>query len=186
MEGIAGFKEKLRGVANAVQKETGISARLGVAQAALESAYGGSELSRPTAKLAIQSTRGPLPVGPANNLFGFKTGEAWIKAGNAYVMIATKDYYKAGQKMPDGNTATKDGQALVWPAPFRAYPSWDASYRDWARLMQIPMYVNDGALAALKADNLDAFGKALSIHYAPNQSYDKRLLGPASNIGSMA
>lgn len=182
MEGIEEFKSRLRKVALDVQRETGFSARLGISQAALESKYGQSDLSRPTAKLLIL----PAKVeGSANNYFGFKTGEAWIKAGRPYVMVPTWDYYKKGQKMPNGEIATKDGQALKWPAPFRAYASPEESYRDWARLMQIPVYVADGAPAALKADDLAAFGKALSIHYAPNQNYDTRLLGPAKEIGNI-
>lgn len=188
VEGIEEFKNRLRKVALDVQRETGFSARLGIAQAALESAYGQSELSRPTAKLSIlkKGFEGPIAQGPAHNYFGFKTGEAWINAGRPYVLMPTWDYYKKGQKMPNGEIATVDGQKLKWPAPFRAYASPEESYRDWARLLQIPAYVADGVPVALKADDLEAFGKALSIHYAPNQGYDKRLLGPAKAIGNIA
>ena len=185
VEAIEDFKNKLRGVALAVQSSLGYSARLGVSQAALESRYGQSDLSRPTAKLDILVKGKIVRQGPANNIFGFKTGQAWIDAGNTYVLVPTIDYYKKGQKMPNGEVATADGQPLKWPAPFRAYPSWDDSYRDWARLMGISVYVADGAPAALKADDLGAFGRALSIHYAPNQGYDKRLLGPAAAIGTI-
>lgn len=187
MEGIEEFKNRLRSVALAVQRETGFSARLGIAQAALESKYGQSDLSRPSAKLQILSKtfNGPLREGPAHNYFGFKTGQAWIDAGRTYVMMPTWDYYKKGQKMPNGEVAITEGQSLRWPAPFRAYASPDESYRDWARLMQIPTYVADGAVTALKNDDGEAFGKALSIHYAPNQNYDKRLLGPAAEIGTI-
>lgn len=180
MSVIDAFTAQLGPIADQVESETGISARLGQVQAALESSYGSSALSRPDAQLTI------LPagvVGPAYNIFGFKCGDAWLKAGNPYVLVPTVDYYKKGQKMPDGNIATADNQPLKWPAPFRAYASWEMSYRDWARLMQIPTYVNDGSLAALKADDLKQFGAALGIHYAPNQNYAQRIADRAAEMG---
>ena len=183
VEAINAFKAKLAKVAKEVEAATGISARLGIYQASLESGYGGSELSRPTAKLTILPSN---TVGPANNIFGFKTGEAWIKAGRPYVMMPTWDYYRKGQKMPNGEIATKDGQALKWPSPFRAYASWDDSYRDWARLLQTPTYVADGTLTAVKKDALEEFGKALGIHYAPNQNYASRLAARAKEMGDVA
>jgi flagellum-specific peptidoglycan hydrolase FlgJ len=180
MSAMNDFVSKLQPIADQVESELKISSRLGMIQASLESSYGTSKLSRPDAQLTI------LPanvVGPALNIFGFKCGSAWLTAGKPYVMIPTKDYYAKGQKMPDGNVATSDNQALTWPAPFRAYPSWEASYRDWARLMQIPMYVADGALDALRADDLDKFGAALEIHYAPNQDYAQRISDRAAEMG---
>jgi flagellum-specific peptidoglycan hydrolase FlgJ len=170
------FKGTLEPIASQVQKETGISARLGIIQASLESFYGSSDLSRPGAKLTILPAQ---ETGPALNLFGFKTGEAWMKAGKPYVLVPTMDYYRTGQKLPDGTLAPTDNFMFKWPAPFRVYNSWDESYRDWARLMQTAMYVNDGTLEALKNDDLTAFGKALSVHYAPNQNYDARLTSRA-------
>jgi flagellum-specific peptidoglycan hydrolase FlgJ len=182
MEAIDYFKRTLEPIALKVQGETGFSSRLGVTQAALESSNGTSKLSRPDAQLEILPAR---RLGPALNIFGFKCGDGWLKAGRPYVMLPTKDYYKKGQKMPNGEIATVDGQALVWPAPFRAYSSWEESYRDWARLMQIPVYVADGAPAALRADDMKAFGDALDKHYAPNQNYATRLENRAREIGTV-
>jgi len=174
------FQDTLGPIAKTVEAETGISAKLGLIQAALESNYGLSGLSRPDAKLTILPSNA---TGPALNLFGFKTGSAWLNGGNPYVNIITTDYYQKGEKMPNGELAPTNNFALKWPAPFRAYGSWEESYRDWARLMQTPMYVKDGALDALKRGDVIAFGKALSIHYAPNQNYDARLSGRASDMG---
>ncbi len=177
------FVSTLKPIALAVQSETGISSRLGIIQASLESKNGGSHLSDPMQKLMI------LPgdaLGAACNIFGFKCGDEWIKNGNPHVMAPTLDFYRKGQKMPNGGISPADEYGLIWPASFRAYDSWEASYRDWARLMQVPMYVKDGALAALKADDLFGFGKALSIHYAPNQGYDKRLGDRAVALGMLA
>lgn len=183
MKAIEDFKSELQPTADDVEKNIGISARLGVVQAALESGYGNSDLSRKSANLEIMAQGKVVGHGPALNIFGFKTGQAWIDAGNIYVLLPTVDYYKAGQKMPNGEVAVKDGQALKWPAPFRAYHSWGESYRDWARLMGTPGYVADGALVALKEDDLQAFGDALSKRYAPNQDYAKRLSDRADAMG---
>ena len=65
--GKAGFFTRLRPVASAVERETGIKADLGMVQAAHESAYGSSQLTR-----------------EANNLFGF-TGDSWKAAGKPVV-----------------------------------------------------------------------------------------------------
>lgn len=176
---IEDFKKKIEPIAKAVEAETGYSARLGTLQASLESSYGNSDLSRPTAQLTILPAK---KIGPANNIFGFKCGEAWLKAGKPYVLMPTVDYYMKGQKMPNGQIAPRDNFPLKWPAHFRAYASWDESYRDWARLMGNAMYTADGAPAALKRDDLVAFGKALSIHYAPNQNYDARLASRAREM----
>lgn len=174
------FQDTVTPVAVAVENETGISGRLGIIQASLESKNGGSDLSSKDAQLAI------LPgtaIGPALNIFGFKTGDAWMKGKQPYVLMPTTDYYMTGNKMPNGLLAPSDNFALKWPAPFRAYPSWEASYRDWARLMQTPGYVADGALDALKQDDLEAFGIAMSKRFAPNQNYGARIASRASSMG---
>lgn len=186
MQAIDDFKKKLLTVAKAVEAETGIKKEPGIIQASLESNNGMSDLSRPTAVHAIFIQGKVVRNGPANNIFGFKTGDAWINSGKPYVQIPTTDYYKKGQKMPNGEIAVKDNQALKWPAPFRAYDSWDESYRDWARLMQTAGYINDGALDALKKGDLKAVGVALSKRYAPNQNYDQRLAARAEIIGEIA
>jgi flagellar protein FlgJ len=163
------FVGTLRAIADKVETETGISARLGVIQAALESAYGTSMLSKSDANLTILPSKSQ---GPAFNIFGFKTGEAWVKAGRPYVMMPTTDY-------------GADGKPFKAMQPFRAYPSWADSYRDWARLMQTPMYVADGALTALKAGDMAKFGAALGKHYAPNQDYGTRLAARAKEMAGL-
>jgi flagellar protein FlgJ len=163
------FVGTLRQIADKVERETGISAKLGIVQAALESNYGTSTLSKPDASLTI------LPggaIGPANNIFGFKTGSAWLKAGKPYVSLPTTDY-------------DAQGKAVKGLQPFRAYVSWEESYRDWARLMQTPMYAEDGSLEALKTGDLEAFGEALGVHYAPNQGYGARLAARATEMAGL-
>lgn len=186
MSAIEDFKAKIKPVADAVESEAGLSSRLGIVQASLESKYGNSDLARPSAQLAIMQNGRQIATGPALNLFGFKCGDAWIKNGGKYVLLPTTDYYAIGQKMPNGEIATQNNQALKWPAAFRAYGSWEESYRDWARLMQTSRYQADGATEALHNDDLDAFGKALSKRYAPNQNYDQRLASRAQEMGMVA
>lgn len=172
---IADFIAKLGPIAAAVEKETGISAKLGMAEAAEESRYGLSELARPDGVLTV------FPSGisaPANNLFGItaEEGTYWRNQNQPYVLMPTHEWVKQA----DGTT-----QEIATTRPFRAYLSWDASYRDWARLMQTKNYVDAGALAALKAGDPVAFGQALNkAGYATDPNYGNKIASVASVIGA--
>lgn len=141
----AEFFTRLRPIASAVEAETGIKADLGMTQAAHESAYGTSQLTQ-----------------KSNNLFGFtaELGTYWRTQGRPYVEIPTTEYAAGGQ-----SKLTR---------PFRAYASWEESYRDWARLMQTPHYAN--ALSAARRGDLKGFATALqSAGYATDPLYAAKL-----------
>lgn len=149
----AEFFTRLRPVALAVERETGIKADLGMVQAAHESAYGTSGLTQ-----------------KANNLFGFtaELGTYWRTQGRAFVEMPTTEWKAAG--------------AYKTTRPFRAYASWEESYRDWARLMQIPHYAK--ALPFAKAGNLKGFAAALqAAGYATDPAYAAKLEGVARAAG---
>lgn len=187
------FITKLRPTALAVKSELGFHHDLGMLQAAHESAYGSSALSNPASILEIRV--GPTndsPVvrtGAAFNLFGF-TAEPdtyWRNPKSAsgnreFVMMPTLEWVAPDKVLPtDVRTSAppdpKTGKVEVKrKRPFRAYKSWDESYRDWARLMSIPAYVNAGAPAALKAGDLKAFAAALAkVGYATDPRYVAKL-----------
>lgn len=139
----ADFFARLRPAALAVERETGIKADFGMVQAAHESGYGGSQLTR-----------------DANNLFGFTDG-GWKAAGKPVFEILTSEFL--------------GGKWVKVPRHFRRYSSWEESYRDWARLMQLPRYA--AALAAARAGNFPAFAAALkSAGYATDPTYDSKLV----------
>ena len=149
----AEFFTLLRPVARAVESETGIKADIGMLQAAHESAFGNSGLTK-----------------KANNLFGFtaELGTYWRTRKLPFVLMPTSEYLK--------------GKWVRVERPFRAYTSWEDSYRDWARLMQTRRYPE--ALAAARAGNLNAFAEALyRAGYATDPGYAAKLQGLARSTG---
>jgi len=173
------FKAKFLRIANKVLAPFRIDSNLPLAQAALESNYGQSEL---TVK--------------ANNLFGMTPGSAWIKAMNKQIDFSqvppwsyqgvpvvyfnTKEYSK---KPPDqlyfwdfpGDIVSKKddgngGSILMVKRPFRAYASWDESILDWARhLSSLSIYKT--ALAGAQSGNLSAFVQGLQGVWATDPNY---------------
>jgi len=93
---------------NAVEasRSTGIPPQFLVAQAALESAWGRSEIRRSDGSISY-------------NLFGIKAGKSW---SGATVDAATTEYV--------------DGQAQQKIEKFRAYGSYDEAFRDYASLLR--------------------------------------------------
>ena len=141
------FVQKLRPIALAVEKETGIKADLGVIQAAHESGWG-------TSGLTVK----------ANNLFGFKTGSAWLRDKKPIIEMPTGEF--------------QGGKWITIQAPFRRYNSYEESYRDWARLMQTSRYKH--AFAAAKRGDLKEFAEALyKAGYATDPRYAGKLIALA-------
>lgn len=173
----ADFIAKLRPVAKAVEAETGIAAEIGMLQAAHESAYGASKLSDPAGVWVVKPAGSS---GAANNLFGFtaELGTYWRTQNSPFVEAATHEWVKVPAKT-DKVVSGPDKNGVYYVErvrPFRAYASWDLSYRDWARLMQTPAYKNAGAFDALKARDLHKFGEAMTkVGYATDPTYAAKL-----------
>jgi len=72
---IKNFADSMYGVADTINNTYGVPPIITISQAALESNYGISELTR-----------------QANNLFGIKATSAWITAGGAIYTANTKEY----------------------------------------------------------------------------------------------
>ncbi len=89
-----------------VEKETGISAKVMVAQSALETGWGKHMIESPNQDASF-------------NLFGIKADERW--KGND-VEIVTTEY--------------RDGLAMKEKASFRSYDNYEDSFRDYARFLQ--------------------------------------------------
>ncbi|MBI4292043.1 MAG: flagellar assembly peptidoglycan hydrolase FlgJ [Betaproteobacteria bacterium] len=100
------FVDKIGPHALAASRETGIPARFIVAQAALESGWGRSE---------IRAADGA----PSYNLFGIKAGRGW--SGNT-VDTATTEYV--------------NGAMVKTTEKFRAYGSYAEAFQDYARLLR--------------------------------------------------
>ncbi|WP_166263725.1 flagellar assembly peptidoglycan hydrolase FlgJ [Marinobacter caseinilyticus] len=138
-ESPAAFVRQLLPVAERIADESGLNPRLMVAQAALETGWG---------KHMIESREGA----PSFNLFGIKSDSRW--QGES-VDIATTEY--------------REGVAMSERAAFRAYPSFEASFRDYVAFLESnPRYRDVLASAddpARFADELQAAGYATDPEY---------------------
>ena len=99
------FIEHLAPDAEAVSRETGIPSRFLLGQAALESGWGRSEI------LAADGT-------PSHNLFGIKAGAGW-----------------RGRTVAAPTTEYVGGEARRKVETFRAYDSYQDSFRDYAQVL---------------------------------------------------
>ncbi|HKX43625.1 MAG TPA: flagellar assembly peptidoglycan hydrolase FlgJ [Burkholderiaceae bacterium] len=138
----AEFINKHAAAAQAAQAQSGIPAAFMVAQAAHESGWGKSEIRN-----ADGST--------SYNLFGIKAGANWK---GATTTITT--------------TEVVDGEPRKVQAKFRAYGSYEESFRDYAQLMKDnPRYA-----AVMNATTADGFAKGLQrAGYATDPGYADKL-----------
>jgi len=129
--------------ARAAEEQTGIPAAFMVAQAAHESGWGKREIRNPDGT-------------SANNLFGIKAGAGW-KGKTAQVMT----------------TEVIDGQPRKVIAKFRAYASYEESFRDYAQMMKdSPRYA--GVVAA--GNSAQGFAQGLQrAGYATDPAYADKL-----------
>ena len=137
------FVEQLLPIAEQAAAGTGIDPRLMVAQAALETGWG---------KHMIEGEGGE----PSHNLFGIKADQRW--AGEA-VDITTSEY--------------REGVKLNERAAFRAYPDYQASFRDYVSFLESnPRYRE--VLAA--ADEPELFAQRLQeAGYATDPNYANKI-----------
>ena len=105
-ESPAQFVSSLMPVARQIAGETGVSPRLLVAQAALETGWG---------RHMIEGDGGQ----PSHNLFGIKADHRW--QGDS-VNIATTEY--------------REGIPMSERAAFRAYPDYQSSFRDYVDFLE--------------------------------------------------
>ena len=129
--------------ARAAEEQTGIPATFMVAQAAHESGWG---------KREIRNNDGSSSF----NLFGIKAGASW-KGKTAQVTT----------------TEFVNGQPQKVVAKFRAYASYEESFRDYARLMKNnPRYAN----VVSAGNNAERFAKGLQrAGYATDPAYAEKL-----------
>lgn len=134
--------------ARRVARETDIPERFMIAQAALESGWG---------KRQIQYTDGR----PSFNLFGIKAGKNWQ---GGVVETVTTEYI--------------DGRPQKIKEAFRAYPSYEEAFRDYAHLLQThPRYA-----AVLKSRSATAFAWGLQqAGYATDPHYAEKLINIIKN-----
>lgn len=128
--------------ARAAQAQTGIPAEFMIAQAAHESGWGKREIRNPDGSTSF-------------NLFGIKAGANWK---GATTTVTT--------------TEVVDGEARKVQAKFRAYGSYEESFRDYAQLMKDnPRYAQ-----VMNSSTADGFAKGLQrAGYATDPAYADKL-----------
>ncbi len=137
------FVQQLLPIATRIGRESGIDPRLMVAQAALETGWG---------RHMIEGDGGE----PSYNLFGIKADRRW--SGEA-VTITTTEY--------------RDGIAMKERADFRAYPDFEASFRDYVSFLESnPRYREVLSVA----DQPDEFARRLQqAGYATDPEYGSKI-----------
>jgi flagellar protein FlgJ len=139
----AEFVKKHSDVASKVEKATGIPASYMIGQAGHETGWGKHEIKHKDGT-------------PSFNLFGIKAGASWK---GKVAEITTTEYV--------------NGVAKKTVAKFRAYDSYDASFRDYARLItETPRY----AQAKQQTSSPLAFASGLQrAGYATDPDYANKL-----------
>ncbi len=137
------FVQQLLPMARQVAAGSGIDPRLMVAQAALETGWG---------RHMIEGENGA----PSYNLFGIKADQRW---SGASVDITTSEY--------------REGVKLNEQAAFRAYPDYQASFRDYVSFLESnPRYREVLAVA----DNPELFALRLQeAGYATDPNYANKI-----------
>ena len=142
-KGAGAFVDQHQKAADAVSAESGIPAAFMIGQAAHESGWGRRE---------IRNTDGSS----SHNLFGIKAGSSW---NGPTAEITTTEYI--------------DGQARKVTARFRAYASYEESFRDYAKLIKDNPRYSDAA-----ANTASASAYAASLQragYATDPAYADKL-----------
>lgn len=146
-KGAAGFVQQHTQAAKAAEDATGIPAAFMIAQAAHETGWGRKEITHADGT-------------PANNLFGIKAGGNWT---GPVAEVTTTEYI--------------NGVPRKVVAKFRAYDSYEDSFRDYARLItDNPRY--EKAQATARTGSAVAYAAELQkAGYATDPEYARKLSG---------
>lgn len=147
------FVARLAGPARRAERNSGVPAELILAQAALETDWG---------RRRITTADG----GDSHNLFGIKAGGRWQGESTR---VTTTEYV--------------GGEAQKQEESFRVYPSAEAAFDDYARLIRgRPGY----AAARSAADSAEAAIALQQGGYATDPRYAQKLIAVMATIGPLA
>ena len=151
-KGRDGFVQHLSGTAERVAQESGIPASFMLGQAGHETGWGKSEIRHKDGSNSF-------------NLFGIKAGKGWT---GKVAEITTTEYI--------------NGKAQKVTAKFRAYDSYEESFRDYARLIkESPRY--EKAESVAQSGSAMAYASALQkAGYATDPEYARKLSGAINSV----
>ena len=146
------FVQHLTGTAERVAQESGIPASFMLGQAGHETGWGKSEIRHRDGATSY-------------NLFGIKAGKGWT---GKVAEITTTEYI--------------NGKPQKVTAKFRAYDSYEESFRDYARLIkESPRYEKAESVAS--SGSAMAYASALQkAGYATDPDYAKKLSGAINSV----
>jgi flagellum-specific peptidoglycan hydrolase FlgJ len=186
----ADFITKMQPIAHEIGGQYGIDPLIIMTQAALESGWGTSGLTK-----------------KANNLYGY-TGDAalrsWLASKglpantdmqtilNMDLSAAPFIIMQTHEEVSDsphqyferpGDLVSQNGTDAMVYRPFRRYDSWQSSVNDWVALMRTSRYA--AAWADLMAGDLNGFSNDVyAAGYATESDYPTQLVSVGSEIGS--
>ena len=151
-KGRDGFVQHLSGTAERVAQESGIPASFMLGQAGHETGWGKSEIRHKDGSNSF-------------NLFGIKATGSWT---GKVAEITTTEYI--------------NGTPRKVTAKFRAYDSYEESFRDYARLIkESPRY--EKAEAVAQSGSAMAYASALQkAGYATDPEYARKLSGAINSV----
>ena len=151
-KGREGFVQHLSGTAERVAQESGIPASFMLGQAGHETGWGKSEIRNKDGSNSF-------------NLFGIKAGKGWT---GKVAEITTTEYV--------------NGKPQKVTAKFRAYDSYEESFRDYARLIkENPRY--EKAESVAQSGSAMAYASALQkAGYATDPEYARKLSGAINSV----
>jgi flagellar protein FlgJ len=151
-KGREGFVQHLSGTAERVSRESGIPASFMLGQAGHETGLGKSEIRHKDGSNSF-------------NLFGIKAGKGWT---GKVAEITTTEYI--------------NGKPQKVTAKFRAYDSYEDSFRDYARLIKDNPRYEKAESVAQSGSAMDYASALQKAGYATDPAYAKKLGGAIHSV----
>jgi hypothetical protein len=187
------FVIKMTPIADQIHAATGIDPLITMTQAALESGWGSSGLTRKannlygftgdTALLSWLVQKGMPQNTPMDTILNMDTSAAPFILMKTHESATQHSQYftRPGDIVSQDQAADRTYDLLVW-RPFRRYDSWLASVQDWAHLISTALRY-DQAYADARAGDSDAyFQDVASAGYATEPDYATQLASVAGQI----
>lgn len=151
-KGRDGFVQHLSGTAEKVSQESGIPASFMLGQAGHETGWGKSEIKNADGSNSF-------------NLFGIKAGKGWT---GKVAEITTTEYI--------------NGTPRKVVAKFRAYDSYEDSFRDYARLIKESPRYEKAESVAQSGSAMDYASALQKAGYATDPEYARKLSGAINSV----
>lgn len=178
-------------IATQIESQSGISPLITITQAAHESGWGKSGLTKKannlygytgTAQLSAWLTAKELPANTSMNdirAMDLSAAPFIILQTHEEVSNAPHQYFER-----PGDLISQDGTDALVYRPFRRYDSWASSVADWVQLLHGTRYAN--ALADAQRGDMVAFAHDIwAAGYATDSTYPAQLVRVAGEVSDI-